>query len=77
MTIKTERRSSYVLKVDITKLLEKEMDRKDFIVQTSLALVALTGISALLPTLVNQTSPTSTFKKGHSYGSSEYGGTES
>jgi len=56
----------------ISDLMNKEMDRKSFLKHTGIAILALTGFSALIGTLTN-------FGKPHvtsGYGISAYGGTK-
>lgn len=63
-----------MLKLDASKLLQKEMDRKEFLQHAGIAALALTGASALLRVLVEQ--PTKqTGSVG--YGGSSYGGKKS
>lgn len=40
-----------MLQLDFAELLEKEMDRKDFLVHLGIILLALTGVPALLKSL--------------------------
>lgn len=61
-----------MVKLNIAQLLEKEMDRKDFLKHVGIGVIALTGLSTILKTLVQQ--PTSQSKAQTSYGSSVYGG---
>jgi hypothetical protein len=62
-----------MLKVDASKLLQKEMDRKDFLKHVGIAAVALTGASAILKVLVDQ--PTrQKVQQQAGYGGSVYGG---
>lgn len=60
-----------MLKINAAKILQKEMDRKDFLKHAGIAAVALTGASAILKVLAEQ--PT---KKSQQvgYGGSAYGG---
>jgi len=59
--------SSLLLK----ELLEKDMDRKEFLAHVSAGLLAVVGITGLLKTLNNYSTKTSV-QSG--YGSSPYGG---
>lgn len=64
-----------VLNINPSDLLEKEMDRKDFLKHVGVAMVALTGISGIFKTLLSQpTSYTSSQKASAGYGSYAYGG---
>ena len=40
-----------MLKLQVNKLLEKEMDRKDFLKNTGIALVVLTGVAGIVKKL--------------------------
>ena len=62
-----------MLKANASKLLQKEMDRKDFLKHVGVAAVALTGASAILKLLTDQ--PTQhKIQQQASYGGSVYGG---
>jgi hypothetical protein len=61
-----------MLKLNASKLLEKEMDRKDFLKHIGIAAVALTGASAILKVLADQ--PTRQKVQQAGYGGSVYGG---
>lgn len=61
-----------MVKLDIAQLLDKEMDRKDFLKHVGIGIVALTGFSAVLKALSQQT--TSGSPKYAGYGGSSYGG---
>ncbi|MCL5407343.1 MAG: hypothetical protein M1429_02525 [Patescibacteria group bacterium] len=54
------------------ELLEKEMDRREFLVHIGALLLAVIGISALLRTLSNP----HLLKKTNGFGSNSYGGKE-
>ena len=58
-----------MIRADIDELLQKQMDRKDFIKHAGIAVVALTGLSGILKMLVNTQTNAS-----NGYGSSLYGG---
>lgn len=55
---------------DLEELLQKRMDRKDFIKHLAVGFAALTGVSAILKTL----SGLSSQRQANTYGSSAYGG---
>jgi hypothetical protein len=59
-----------MLRLDISNILQKEMDRKDFLKHTGMAVLALTGVAALLKVFVDKPGQTS----GLEYGNSAYGG---
>lgn len=61
-----------MLQLDTTKLLQKEMDRKDFLKHIGIGVIALTGLSAVLRTLVQH--PTASNASQSDYGGSAYGG---
>ena len=62
-----------MLQLDTTQLLQKEMDRKDFLKHVGIGVIALTGLSAVLKTLIQQpTASKSASQAG--YGGSAYGG---
>lgn len=61
-----------MIKVNLAQLLDKEMDRKDFLKHVGIGIIALTGASAVLKTLVQQ--PTSHGVRQAGYGGSAYGG---
>ena len=64
-----------MLQLDTTQLLQKEMDRKDFLKHVGIGVIALTGLSAVLKTLIQQpTASKSASQAG--YGGSAYGGTK-
>ncbi len=67
-----------MFKQKVSELLEKEMDRKDFLKTVGVAAIALTGATAVLRTLTGSTTtPALTQKKALGYGSSIYGGLKS
>lgn len=59
------------MKQDITSLLEKEMDRRDFFKHVGVGVVAMTGVAAILKTLNGVGSPQA---RTVGYGASVYGG---
>lgn len=59
------------MKNEIDSLLQKEMDRRDFLKHVGVGLVALTGASALVRTLNGVGSPQ---VRAGGYGASAYGG---
>lgn len=71
-----------MLKTGISQLLEKEMDRTEFLKHAGIAVIALTGASSVLKMLVQQPVSTTHKQVGDSssrlsgYGSTAYGGSE-
>lgn len=64
-----------ILNINPSDLLDKEMDRKDFLKHVGIAIVAMTGISAIFKSLLNQpTSQTTRRPAPAGYGSYAYGG---
>jgi hypothetical protein len=63
-----------MLKLDASKLLQKQMDRKDFLKHVGIAAVALTGASTILKVLVDQPTTRQKVQQQASYGGSVYGG---
>lgn len=68
-----------MLKTSIAQLLEKEMDRTDFLKHVGIGLVALTGATALVKTLSAHPTAankflTSSSNQSQGYGSTSYGG---
>lgn len=59
-----------MLKTSVNDLLEKEMDRKDFLKHVGIGIVALTGVTAALNSLVKQPAAL----RNQSYGANTYGG---
>lgn len=57
-------------KKDLDNLLQKQMDRRDFLKHVAIGFVALTGVSAVIKTL----STLSGSKQTAGYGASVYGG---
>ena len=55
---------------DLTNLLTKEMDRRDFLKHVAIGMVAMTGLGALVRTLNDVGSK----KQSVGYGASAYGG---
>lgn len=60
------------MKNDLNMLLEKEMDRREFLRHVGVGLVALTGVAGILKAL---NGASSTPRRTSGYGSSAYGGT--
>lgn len=60
-----------MMKVQIDGLLQKKMDRKDFLKHVGVGVAALTGITATVKTLNSLAGPV---KQTSGYGSSAYGG---
>ena len=58
-----------MVKADVEQLLQKQMDRKDFMKHAGIALLALSGIAGLLKTLLHTSTQASV-----GYGGSAYGG---
>jgi hypothetical protein len=54
----------------ITTLLSKEMDRKDFLKHVGIAVIAVTGVSGVISSLTKLDVPS---KKTAGYGGSAYG----
>lgn len=69
------------IKTQVNTLLDKKMDRQEFLKHLALGLVAISGASAILRLMSSkQDITTATFTGqtiGQSYGSSAYGGTDS
>lgn len=59
------------MKNDLSSLLQKEMDRRDFLKHVGAGLVAMTGAAALVKTLNDVGSPR---PRAAGYGASVYGG---
>lgn len=59
------------MKPDISSLLQKKMDRKDFLKHVGIGVVVLTGATTLIKTLNSLGGPTPQSK---GYGSAAYGG---
>lgn len=66
------KRYTVMFKQKVGELLEKEMDRKDFLKTVGVAIVALTGATAVLRTLSEPSAPRE--RRTNGYGSSSYGG---
>lgn len=67
------------LKTELNVLLNKKMDRKDFLRHAAIGVVAVTGLSAILRTVVPspaQKQKTVGAAAPQGYGSSVYGGTK-
>lgn len=62
------------MKNDFNDLMQKQMDRRDFLKHVGVAFVALTGISAIVKTLNMVSGPKS---QTVGYGASVYGGVKS
>ena len=62
-----------MFKQNLAKLLETEMDRKDFLKTLAVAAVTLTGVTALIKTLTNSSIlPASTTQQQLGYGDAFY-----
>lgn len=66
------------IKEELNNLLTKKMDRKDFLKHVGIAVVAVTGLSAIIKTLapVQTKQPSVARSNSSGYGSSAYGGTK-
>lgn len=62
-----------MIKQQLNDILQKEMDRKDFLRHVGIATVAVVGIPAIIKAL-NQIGDRPTLPKNLGYGSSVYGG---
>lgn len=62
-----------MLKIDTTALLHKEMDRKDFVKNVGIGILALSGVSAALKAV---SLVPSAKKSATGYGASAYGGSK-
>jgi hypothetical protein len=68
-----------MLKINMNKLLEKEMDRKAFLRNAGIAVVVITGVSGVVKKLNMFTTETSSPQLGHQstsanvYGGAAYG----
>jgi len=63
-----------MIKKAFSQILEKEMDRKDFLKLIGLGAVAASGATVILKTLADQQPRRTVATKAHSYGASAYGG---
>lgn len=63
------------MKNDVEKLLQKQMDRKDFIKHVGIGFAAIMGVTAIAKTLSAMTNGGKSQSSG--YGSSAYGGSTS
>lgn len=63
-----------MIKNNIAQLLDKEMDRKDFLKLIGLGAVAATGITQILKAMSQPTTRPAATSKVQGYGSSLYGG---
>lgn len=61
------------MKNDLNVLLEKEMDRREFLKHVGIGLIALTGASALLKALNGASAP----RRTSGFGAGAYGGPSS
>ena len=69
-----------MIKQNIAKLLDAEMERKDFLKLIGLGAVAAVGVSSIVKAMSQQTSQNGSKSMSQSsagYGSSPYGGTKS
>ena len=65
-----------VVKTEINALLNKKMDRKDFLKRVAVGLVAVTGVAAALRSLTPIPAKEQQTPVSHGYGGSAYGGTK-
>lgn len=64
-----------MIKQSIARILSVELDRKDFLKAVGIGLVAATGVSQAVSSVVKQTSPATSSKSVNvGYGDSVYGG---
>ena len=63
-----------MIKAQVGQLLEKEMDRKDFLRHVGVAAAVIAGVPTLLSVLGRLQSGPDTAKRTVGYGSSAYGG---
>lgn len=65
-----------MIKQSIERILAIELDRKDFLKAVGIGLVAATGVTQVVGSVVKQTSGSSTSSKSvsYGYGDSVYGG---
>jgi hypothetical protein len=61
------------LKQELNTLLNKKMDRKDFLKHVGIAVIAATGVGAVVKTLANSDS-SKVSQQSAGYGGSVYGG---
>lgn len=64
------------IKQELGQLLNKKMDRKDFLKVVGVGLVAATGLSTILRAVTPPAQNSSTAAVSQGYGSSVYGGTK-
>lgn len=65
-----------MLKIDTTALLQKEMDRKDFVKNVGIGILALSGVAAALKTIGTAVPSTRKESGVVGYGMSAYGGSQ-
>lgn len=65
-----------MLKIDTAALLQKEMDRKDFVKNVGIAILALSGVAAALKTIGIAVPSTRKEAGAAGYGMSAYGGSK-
>ncbi|MDB5162497.1 MAG: hypothetical protein JWO54_682 [Candidatus Saccharibacteria bacterium] len=63
-----------MIKQSIARILSVELDRKDFLKAVGIGLVAATGVSQAINSVVKQTSSTPQRSVNFGYGDSVYGG---
>ncbi len=63
-----------MIKQTIARILAVELDRKDFLKALGIGVVAATGVTAAMNSVVKQTSSGTASKSNFGYGESSYGG---
>jgi len=63
-----------MIKQSIARILSIELDRKDFLKAVGIGIVAATGVTQVVNSVVKQTSTTSKQPTNYGYGASVYGG---
>jgi hypothetical protein len=63
-----------MIKQSIARILSIELDRKDFLKAVGIGIVAATGVTQVVNSVVKQTSTTSKQPANYGYGASVYGG---
>jgi len=63
-----------MIKQSIARILSIELDRKDFLKAVGIGLVAATGVTQVVNSVVKQTSTTAKPSANYGYGASVYGG---
>jgi len=63
-----------MIKQSIARILSIELDRKDFLKAVGIGIVAATGVTQVVNSVVKQTSSTAKPAANYGYGASVYGG---